>query len=114
MVNELHGLIKRKFKKLKVYSCYQDKIWGADVADIQLISTYNKGDRFLLCVTDIYSKYTWIIPLKDYNYQSIQKKLDESGPKFYNRSTKSWLYDNYVEIYSARNKGKSVLLKDLS
>ena len=40
--------------------------------------------------------------------------MDESGRKFDNRSTKSWLYDNDVEIYSARNKGKSVLLKDLS
>ena len=56
----------------------------------------------------------------DYSVEGLQlpmhskKKMDESGRKFYNRSTKSWLYDNDVEIYSARNKGKSVLLKDLS
>ena len=38
---------------------------GADVADMQLISTFNKGFIFLLCVIDIYSKYAWVIPLKD-------------------------------------------------
>ena len=32
---------------------------------MQLISKVNKGFRFLLCVIDIYSKYTWVIPLKD-------------------------------------------------
>ena len=38
---------------------------GADLADMQLISTFNKGFIFLLCVIDIYSKYAWVIPLKD-------------------------------------------------
>ena len=38
---------------------------GADLADMQLISTFNKGFIFLLCVIDIYSKYAWVTPLKD-------------------------------------------------
>ena len=32
---------------------------------MQLISRYNKGIRFLLCVIDIFSKYAWVVPLKD-------------------------------------------------
>ena len=40
-------------------------IWSADLVDMQLISKYNKGIRFLLYIVDIYSKYTWIVPLKD-------------------------------------------------
>ena len=40
-------------------------MWGADLADIQLISKSNKGIRFLLCVIDIFSKYAWVVPLKD-------------------------------------------------
>ena len=39
-------------------------IWGANLADMQLISTFNKGNRFLLCIVDIFSKYAWIISLK--------------------------------------------------
>ena len=60
----------RNFFIKRVYSSFKDNIWGDDLADMQLISTFNKGIRFLLCVIDIFSKYAWIIPLKDekYNY----------------------------------------------
>ena len=54
---ELHKPIIRKFKKGRVYSSFKNKIWGADLADMQLISKFNKGIRFLLCVIDILSKY---------------------------------------------------------
>ena len=65
LAEELHKPIIRKFKKRKVHSSFIDNIWGADLADIQLTSKFNKRIRFLLCVIDIYSKYAWIIPLKD-------------------------------------------------
>ena len=55
----------RKFEKRKVYLSFIENIWGADIADMQLISKFNKGFRFLLCVIDIYSKYAQVIPLKD-------------------------------------------------
>ena len=79
-------------------------MWGADLADMQLISKFNKGFWFLLCVIDIYSKYSWVIPLNDKKCITItnafQKILDESNRKpnkiwvdkgsgFYNRSMKS-------------------------
>ena len=38
---------------------------GAGLADMQLISKFNKGFRYFLCVIDIYGKYIWVIPLKD-------------------------------------------------
>ena len=46
-------------------SPFIDNIWGADLADMQLISKFIKGIRFSLCFIDILSKYTWVIPLKD-------------------------------------------------
>ena len=57
LAEELHKLITRKFNKRKVHSPFIDNMWGAYLADIQLISKLNKGFRFLLCVIDIYSKY---------------------------------------------------------
>ena len=54
---ELHKPIIRKFKKRKVHSPFIGNIWGTDLADMQLISKFNKGFRFSLCVIDIYSKY---------------------------------------------------------
>ena len=65
LAEELHKPIIRKFNKRKVHSSFIDNIWGADLADIQLISAFNKAFRFLLCVIDIFSKYAWVIPLKD-------------------------------------------------
>ena len=58
---------------------------GADLADMQLISKFNEGFRFLLCVIDIFSKYAWVIPLKDKKGVTItnafQKILDKPGRK---------------------------------
>ena len=65
LVEELHEPIIRKFKKRKVHSTFKDNIWGIDLADMQLLSKYNKGIRFLLCVIDNFSKYAWAVPLKD-------------------------------------------------
>ena len=64
LAKELRKPIIRKFKKRKVYSGFKDNIWGADLADMQLISKFNKGFRFLLCLIDIFSKYAWVVPLK--------------------------------------------------
>ena len=92
LAKELHKPIIRKFKKRKVYSGFRDNIWGADLADMQLISKFNKRFRFLLCVIDIFSKYVWVIPLKDKKGVSIvnafQKILKESDRR---KSNKIWV-----------------------
>ena len=91
---------------------------------MQLISKFNKGFRFLLCVIDIYSKYAWVVPLKYKKgvsivnvFQSILNKFNrkpnkiwiDKGGEFYNRSMKSWLEKNDIEMYSTHNEGKSVV-----
>ena len=73
LANELHKQTIRKFEKRKVNSTFKDNIWGVDLADMQLLSKYNKGIRFLLCVIDIFSKYAWVVPLKDKKSISIVK-----------------------------------------
>ena len=77
-----------------------------------------------MCVLHIYSKYAWVLPWKGKKGITItsvfQNILDESnckpnkiwvdkGSKFWNRSIKSWLEDNDIEIYSTHNEGKSVV-----
>ena len=91
---------------------------------MQLISKFNKGFRFLLCVIDIFSKYAWFAPLKDKKgviivnaFQSILKKSNrkpnktwvDKGSEFYNSSFKKWLQDNDIVMYSTYNEGKSVV-----
>ena len=65
LAEELHKPIIRKLEKRKVHAAFKDNTWGADLADMQLLTKYNKGIRFLLCVIDIFSKYAClVVPLK--------------------------------------------------
>ena len=134
LAQELHKPIIRKFEKRKVYSTFKDNIWGIDLADMQLLSKYNKGIRFLLCVIDIFSKYEWVVPLKDKKGISIVKAFQiilkqsnrrvedssaqhvkpnkiwvDKGSEFYNAYFKKWLRGNDVVMYSTHNEGKSVV-----
>ena len=121
---ELRKPIIRKFEKRKVHSPFIDNIWDPDLADMQLVSKFNRGICFLLCVIDIFSKYAWVIPFKDKKgitvTNSFHKILDESNRKpkkiwvdkdreFYNRSMKPWLEKNAIEMCSTHNEGKSVV-----
>ena len=103
LAQELHKPIIRKFEKRKVYSSFRDNIWGADLADMQLISKFNKGFRFLLCVIDIFSKYAWVVPLKDKKgitiINAFQKILKESNRK----PNKIWV-DKRSEFYNSSVK----------
>ena len=51
--------------KKKVYSSFRDNIWVVDLADMQSLSKYNKGIKYLLCTIDLFSKYAWVVPTKD-------------------------------------------------
>ena len=124
LADEFHKPIIRKLEKRKVYSTFKDNIWGVDAADMQLSSKYNKGIRFLLCVIDIFSKYAWVVPLKDEKvisivkaFQSILKQSNrkpnkiwvDKGSEFYNAYFKKWLRDIDLVMYSTHNEGKSVV-----
>ena len=67
-VNFINQLLEN-FKK--VYSSFRDNIWGVDLADIQSLSKYNKGIKYLLCANDLFSKYAWVVPTKDKRGTSI-------------------------------------------
>ena len=65
LFEEFHKPTIGKSKKRKVHSAFKDNIWRADLADMQLISKFNKGLRFLLCFLNIFSKHAWVAPLED-------------------------------------------------
>ena len=130
LAEELHKPIIKNFEKRKVHAAFKDNIWDADLADMQLLSRYNKGIGFFLCVIDIFSKYTWVVPLKDKKgvsivtaFQSILKQSNrrrakgtsaqhvkpnkiwvDKGSEFYHASFKKWLQDNDIVMYSTNNE----------
>ena len=40
-------------------------MWGGYLADMQSLSKYNKGIKYLLCAIDLFIKYPWDVHLKD-------------------------------------------------
>ena len=90
---------------------------------MQSLSRYNKGFKYLLCVIDLFSKYAWVIPIKDKKGTSIvnafkkiilekrkrNKIWVDQGSEFYNQSLKDFLKINNIEMYSTYNEGKSVV-----
>ena len=121
--NELHKPIIKKFKKRKVYSSFEDNIWEVNLADMKSSSKFNKGIKYLLCAIGLFSKYTWVIPLKDKKGSSIVKAFQkliskerkpnriwvDQGSEFYNQSFKDFLKIKNIEMYSTFNEGKSVI-----
>ena len=124
LADELHKPIIKKFKIRKVYSQFKDNIWGVDLADMQPLSRKNKSIKYILCVIYLYSKYAFVIPLKDktgisilntfgkiikqYNRKPNKIWVDQGG-EFYNNIFKKWLSDNDIIMYSTYNEGKSVV-----
>ena len=83
-----YGDLKRrtfsdKEKKRTACSGFKDNIWGVDLGDMQWLSKYNKGIKYLLGAIDFFSKYVWVVPIKDKKGVSIvdafQKILKESN-----------------------------------
>ena len=124
LADELHKPIIRKFNKRKVYSQFKDNIWGVDFANMQSLSRKNKGIKYLLFAIDLYSKYAFVIPLKDKKGMSIvnafnkiikqsnrkpHKKWVDQGGEFYNNVFEKWLSDNDINMSLTYNEGKSVV-----
>ena len=112
MAEELHKPIIRKLKKRKVYSSFRDNFWGVDLADMQSLSKYNKGMKYLLCAIDLFRKYAWVVPIKDKRGISIvdgfkkiiaegrkpNKIWTDQGSKFYNNAFTDFLKINNINV----------------
>ena len=111
--------MKRKYEKRRVFVNGIDKIWGADLADMKAFSKYNQGYNFLLLVIDIFSKYGWIIPLKNKKGETVaealktifkerkpEKMWTDKGTEFKNKDVK-----DLIELYSTENEEKSSVVE---
>ena len=59
------NFIDRLLENLRNKRFTRDDIWGVDLADVQSLSKYSKRIKHLLCAIDLFSKYAWVVPLKD-------------------------------------------------
>ena len=94
-----------------MYSVFKNDIWGAELVDTKLIVTFNKGFRFLLCVIDIFSKYAWVVPLRDKKGVSIANAFQSILKKSNKYPNKIWV-DKGSEFYKNcfKNGYKTMIL----
>ena len=88
---------------------------------MQQFSKWNKGYRYLLMVVDVFSKYGWIVSLKDKQGEAVTKAFKsifkqgrkpqylwtDKGKEYYNKHLKDSLDKNKITLYSTENEEKS-------
>ena len=98
----MHKPAIKHFRKRRVIVFGINEIWGADLVDMQAFAKENDGVKYLLCVIDIFSKYAWVVPIKDKSGKSVaaafetifkggrrpQKLWVDKGKEFYNKDVK--------------------------
>ncbi|CAF0995993.1 unnamed protein product [Brachionus calyciflorus] len=112
----LHRPIKKKFPREKVYSNGIDDLWQADLVDVSNISRENQGFKFLLTIIDVFSKFVWVIALKNKMSESIlqalksifktrkPKKLQtDKGREFLNKPVQDYLEKMNVHFYTTNS-----------
>ena len=121
LADKLHKPRRVNFRKRRVIVKGIDEIWCSDLVEMQKFSKWNKGYRYLLMVLDVFSKYGWIVPLKNKKGESVEagfkkifsegrvpKKLwVDKGTEYYNTDVKNLMKMRGVEIYSTENEEKS-------
>ena len=91
LADELHKLVIKKFNKRKVYSQFKDNIWGVDLAEMQSLSKKNKVIKYLLCAIDLFSKYAFVVPLKDKKGISIVNAFNKIIKQSNTKPNKIWV-----------------------
>ena len=113
---ELHKAKRKNYTRRKIIVNHIDEIFAADLVEMQKFAKLNKGYRYLLTCIDIFSKYSWVIPLKDKKGITIKNALQrifkqrkpkflwtDKGKEFYNKQVQDLLNENNIKLYSTNN-----------
>ena len=125
LADELHTPIKRNFTRRRVITNHIDEICASDLVEMQQFSKWNKGYKYLLMIIDVFSKYCWIVPLKDKKGESVAEAFKtifkegrkpqylwvDKGKEYYNKHVKDLLVKNGIHMYSTENEEKSSVVE---
>ncbi len=124
--DELHRPVRKHFTKRQVYAGGVDKIWAADLIDMQYFSRGNSGFKYILMIIDVFSRYGWAYPLKNKTGGEVLRAFRElletgqkppeylwtdKGREFDNRVFRSFLDEQHVHLYWTENEEKSCIVE---
>lgn len=120
----LHRPVRKKFERNKIIVYGIDDTWQADLIDLQNLSKENNGYKYLLSVIDVFSKYAWVIPLKNKTQDSIihaftsifkqrkPKRLHtDAGSEFIGSSSQKFLKENSIQFYILNSEMKASIVE---
>ena len=113
---ELHKAKRKNYPRRRIIVNHINEIFAADLVEMQKFSKLNRGYRYLLTCIDIFSKFAWVIPLKDKKGITIKNALEkifnkrkpkflwtDNGKEFYNKEVQDLLNKNNIKLYSTNN-----------
>ena len=113
---ELHKPKRKNYPRCKIIVNHIDEIFAADLVEKQKFAKLNKRYRYLLTCIDIFSKYSWVIPLKDKKGINVKNALQkifkerkckylwiDRGKEFYNKQVQDLLNENNIKLHSTDN-----------
>ena len=113
---ELHKSKRKNYPRRRIIVNHIDEIFAADLVEMQKFAKLNKRYRYLITCFDIFSKFAWVIPLKDKRGITIKNALEkifnkrkpkllwtDRGTEFYNKQVQDLLNENNIKLYSTNN-----------
>ncbi len=123
----LHKPARRRFKQNRVIVGGIDELWQMDLADMQPLANENDGYRYLLVCIDVFSKFAWIVPLKNKTGPALveafkvilksdrkpQKIQTDQGTEFFNKHFKALMKQEDIQLYNTYNETKASIVERL-
>ena len=121
----LHKPILKNIQRNKTIVAGIDDQWQADLADLSSLQKYNNGYKYLLTCIDIFSKFAWIVPLKNKSGKSIceafkeifqegripHKLQTDDGTEFKNKEFQTLLKEYDVHFFTTKNETKAAVVE---
>ena len=121
----LHKPVQYNFPRNRIIVTGTDDQWQADLVDISSLARFNKGYKFLLTCIDVFSKFAWVLPLKNKTgeslvkgFQSIldtgrslEKLQTDKGTEFLNRKFQSFPKEKNIHFFTTNSELKASVVE---
>lgn len=133
IADEIHKPVRRVFARRRVHAEYKDQVWSMDLVDMSEWSKENDGERYMLTIVDVFTRYAWAVPMKSKSaidtFAAFISVVDlgrvparlwvDQGKEFYNSVFKKWMNLREgkpvmgfpVIMYSTFGESKSVIVE---